>query len=88
MPDLGLELALGEAVLDIQLMHHFQPECKLLQKWKHILYEPTASKGARKKAIIAVARQLFVDLWRWQTNQVTPEELGWIMMPPIRKPSA
>jgi hypothetical protein len=35
--------------------------------------------GARKKAIVALARQLAIDLWRWQTGKVTPEALGWIM---------
>jgi hypothetical protein len=36
-------------------------------------------RSARKKAIVAVARQLAVDLWRWQTGRATPEQLGWEM---------
>jgi len=31
---------------------------------------------ARKKAIVAVARQLAVDLWRWQTGQCSAAKLG------------
>ena len=34
------------------------------------------SSAARKKAIVALARQLAVDLWRMATNRVTAEELG------------
>ena len=32
----------------------------------------------RKKAVIALARQLAIDLWRWRTGRATMEELGWI----------
>ena len=35
-----------------------------------------ATGAARQKAIVAVARQLAVDLWRWQTGQCTAEKLG------------
>ena len=35
-----------------------------------------ATGGARKKAIVAVARQLAVDLWRWQSGQCSAEKLG------------
>jgi transposase len=57
----------------------WQPTCRLVQKWRPILDHPKASKAARKKAIVAVARQLAVDLWRWRTGRVTPEQLGWVM---------
>ena len=30
----------------------------------------------RKKAIVALARQLAVDLWRVRTGRLTPEQLG------------
>jgi hypothetical protein len=33
----------------------------------------------KKQLIVGLARQLALDLWRWQTGQVTPEELGWVM---------
>ena len=32
----------------------------------------------RKKAIVALARQLAIDLWRWRTGRCTMEELGWV----------
>jgi hypothetical protein len=32
--------------------------------------------GVRKKAIVAVARRLAVDLWRLHTGRCTAEQLG------------
>jgi transposase len=61
-------------------MVKFQPQCKTVQKWKHILLNPLAHGRKRKQAIVAVARQLAVDLWRWQTGRSTPEQLGWKMV--------
>lgn len=58
----------------------WQPASKLVRKWRPILFNPKASKAARKKAIVAIARQLAVDLWRWQTGRVKPEALGWVMV--------
>lgn len=57
----------------------YQSGSRLIQKWKHILLNPKAHGRARKKAIVAVARQLMVDLWRWRTGRITPEQLGWVM---------
>ena len=61
-------------------MVKYQPQCQTVQKWKHILHHPHAHARKRKQAIVAVARQLAVDLWRWQTGRVTPEQLGWKMV--------
>ena len=61
-------------------MVKFQPQCHTVQKWKQILLNPHAHARKRKQAIVAVARQLAVDLWRWQTGRVTPEQLGWKMI--------
>jgi transposase len=58
----------------------WQPECKLVKKWWPVLGNPKASKAARKKAIVAMARQMVVDLWRWRTGRVTPAALGWTML--------
>ena len=58
----------------------WQPECKLVKKWAPVLRSGRATKAARKKAIIAVARQMAVDLWRWRTGRVEPEQLGWTML--------
>jgi transposase len=58
----------------------WQRDCKLVKKWWHVLGNPKASKAARKKAIVAMARQMAVDLWRWRTGRVQPEALGWTMV--------
>ena len=58
----------------------FQPDYKPIVKWRLILAKggpgPAATGAARKKAIVAVARQLAVDLWRLRTGQVSAETLG------------
>jgi transposase len=57
----------------------FQPEYRALQKWRHLLGKGALASGpARKKAIVAVARQLAIDLWRIRTGRVRAEELGLI----------
>jgi transposase len=57
----------------------FQPNYKPVLKWKEILRKGALATGAaRKKAIVAVARQLAVDLWRIRTGRVKAEELGLI----------
>jgi len=32
----------------------------------------------KKKTVVALARQLAIDLWRWRTGRCTMEELGWV----------
>jgi transposase len=58
----------------------WQRDCKLVQKWWRVLGNAKATKAARKKAIVAMARQMAVDLWRWRTGRVKPEDLGWTMV--------
>ena len=58
----------------------WQPDCKLVKKWQGVLGNAKATRAARKKAVVAIARQLAVDLWRWRTGRVKPEELGWLMV--------
>jgi transposase len=58
----------------------WQPQSKLVRKWWPILGAARATKGARKKAIVAIARQMAVDLWRWRTGRITPGQLDWIMV--------
>jgi transposase len=53
----------------------WQPGWKAAQKMKVKLAAGTAMK---KKTVIALARQLAVDLWRWRTGRNTMEELGWV----------
>ncbi len=39
---------------------------------------PTATSEAKKKAVVAIARQLAVDLWRVFTGQAAAEKFGLI----------
>jgi len=57
----------------------YQPQYYLVQKWKPILLNSKAHRRPRKRAIVAFARQLFIDLWRWKTGRRTPAQLGWVM---------
>jgi transposase len=55
----------------------FQPNYKPVVKWRQILAKGALATGAaRKKAIVAVARQLAVDLWRMRTGRCKPEVFG------------
>lgn len=58
----------------------WQRDCRLVRKWWPVLGNPKATKAARKKAIVAIARQLAVDLWRWRTQRAQPETFGWVML--------
>ena len=53
----------------------WQPHWKAATKMKTKLGAGTAMK---KKTVIALARQLAIDLWRWRTGRCTMDELGWI----------
>ena len=53
----------------------WQPGWKAAQKMKVKL---TAGTALKKKTVVALARQLAVDLWRWRTGRNTMEELGWV----------
>jgi transposase len=56
---------------------HFQPQYVGLGRWRSVLLQGKALGGAaRKKAIVAVARRLAVDLWRIAIGRKKPEELG------------
>lgn len=54
----------------------YQPQYRGLQKFLPLLRERKAGASARKKAIVAVARRLAVDLWRVRTGRRTAAELG------------
>ena len=57
-----------------------QPSYWLVQKWRAVLLNPKVAKRRRKQAIVAFARQLLVDLWKWKTGRVSAERLGWVMV--------
>jgi transposase len=54
----------------------FQPNYRRLRRWGALLENRKACAAARKKAIVALARQLAVDLWRIATGRVQAAELG------------
>ena len=55
----------------------FQPHYRAVQKWKARLAKGQLTTGAsRKKAIVALARQLAVDLWRIRTGRLSAQALG------------
>jgi transposase len=53
----------------------WQPGWHAAQRMKVKLADGTSM---RKKTVIALARQLAVDLWRWRTGRATLEDLGWV----------
>jgi transposase len=53
----------------------WQPGWKAAQRMKVKLADGPA---LRKKTVVALARQLAVDLWRWRTGRCTMTDLGWI----------
>ena len=53
----------------------WQPEWHAAQRMKVKLTEGSAMK---KKTVVALARQLAIDLWRWRTGRCTLADLGWV----------
>ena len=49
-----------------------QPNYWLVKKWRGVLLNPKAHVRRRKQAIVAFARQLLVDIWKWKTGRTTP----------------
>ena len=55
----------------------FQPNYKPIKRWYGVL--TGTNKALKRKAIVAVARQLFIDIWRMRTGRITAQELGLVM---------
>jgi transposase len=55
----------------------FQPHYKPIQKWYPVL--TGTHKALKKKAIVAVARQLFIDIWRIRTGRITAQQVGLVL---------
>lgn len=53
----------------------WQPGWKAALKIKDRL---RAGQAVKKKTVVALARQLAVDLWRWRTGRATLPDLGWV----------
>lgn len=54
----------------------FQPNYRLVKKFKPRIDRTKPRSVARKKLIVALARQIGVDLWRLYTGQTTVAKLG------------
>lgn len=39
-----------------------------------------SNRALKKKAVVAIGRQLMVDLWRLQTGRVSAQELNLVMI--------
>jgi transposase len=53
----------------------WQPQWKAAQRMKVKLAD---GASMRKKTVIALARQLAIDLWRWRTGRCSMDDLGWV----------
>jgi transposase len=56
-----------------RLLRH-QPNYHCVAKWREAF--ASGSPARRKKIVVAIARQLAVDLWRLATHRATAEQLG------------
>jgi len=54
----------------------YQPGYRPVAKWREAFLGTPPSPGRRKKIVVAIARQLAVDLWRLATGRATAEQLG------------
>ena len=57
-------------------MIRWQRGYTVLQKWPPVLNSSTLNPAAKKRAVVAIARELAVDLWRVFTGQVEAEKFG------------
>jgi hypothetical protein len=55
----------------------FQLQYKPIQQWRSVL--TGTNKALKKKAIVAVARRLFIDIWRIRTGRITLHEAGFVL---------
>jgi transposase len=66
----------------------FQPEYRVVKKWRAELLNPKTSRPRRKKIIVAMARAFSVDWWRVRTGRCTAEDLGLKLQPASQNPKA
>ena len=59
----------------------FQPEYRLVKKWRPELLNPKTSRPRRKKIIVAMARAFAVDWWRVRTGRCQAQDLGLVLQP-------
>ncbi len=56
----------------------FQPQCHAVAGWRQEWAAVKITGARRKKIVVAIARQLAVDLWRVATGQSTFEKLNFL----------
>jgi transposase len=61
-------------------MLRYQPDCALIRKWAPRLAAAGKNKSRRKQIVVAIARQLAIDIWKWQTGRTTSAALAWKMV--------
>ena len=66
----------------------FQPEYRVVKKWRPELLNPKTSRPRRKKIIVAMARTFAVDWWRVRTNRCQAQDLGLKLQPPKTPPAS
>lgn len=54
----------------------YQPGYHAVAKWREALLAVPCSIARKKKIIVAIARQLAIDLWRMATGRATAQQLG------------
>jgi transposase len=59
----------------------FQPEYRVVKKWRPELLNPKTSRPRRKKIIVAMARAFCVDWWRVRTGRCRAQDLGFKLQP-------
>jgi len=59
----------------------FQPEYRIVKKWRPELINPKTSRPRRKKIIVAMARAFCVDWWRVRTGRCQAQDLGLRLQP-------
>src|SRR5437870_45374 len=66
-------------------LNAFQPEYRLVKKWRPELLYPKTSRPRRKKIIVAMARAFAVDWCRVRTGRCKAEDLGLRLQAPSAK---
>ena len=64
----------------------FQPNYGPILHWQESLC--SSNKVLKKKAVVAVARRVVIDIWRMRTGRRSPQELGLITNPPAQNKPA
>jgi transposase len=61
-------------------LRQFQPNYPPIVQWREAFCG--SNKVLKKKAAVAVARRLLIDIWKMRTGRTTAQELGLILNPP------